>query len=433
MSFEWVEIVKSVAWPVAMIIAVVVLRPGLKALLSQLASRLGKLDLGGVSIELVPVAGASSGGGSPDLLAYAGNIAPAGAASGESELQRLVARVSPGDYLVIRLGSGKEWLSSRLFLFAVILQRMKDLKFAVFTEESSGTRNRYVGSVAVDDLRRNFGERHPWLETAYTQAFAEQQAVLHGSPMSDANANQLVINFLDLIRTSICIRPSDIVDVRSIIITLQQNGPAAKLILSKAEAWALKAIVESRVGSQELSHLVSTLNRVILKECLAADINFQTLPMDEELKRAARTYPDTEICSYTNRILIDKFLSPYVRPLDVLAKVQNGILQETSPGRDWVRLHRAEGQDVKDVVWEHARWINGARVERWLSNSLITSSIADREMIGRSIGGQRDLVLASSGHAVGIVRDNGDFDRLIDRNKSLDRFAKQSAHSQESV
>ena len=173
MQQHWVEIIKSIAWPVATIIAVLVLRPGLKPLFLQLGPRLSKVGFpGGMSIELVPVKG---GGGPSDLLAYAGNILLSAPPSGESALQRMVAQVSPGDYLVIRLGDGKEWITSRLFLFAVILRKTKGLKFVVFTEESQGARNRYLGSVAVDALRWILGERYPWLETTYSQVSAARQ------------------------------------------------------------------------------------------------------------------------------------------------------------------------------------------------------------------------------------------------------------------
>jgi hypothetical protein len=155
--------------------------------------------------------------------------------------------------------------------------------------------------------------------------------------------------------------------------------------------------------------ILSIFDTVILGECLVSEITFQDVDVGVKIRETARSYPDSEIASYFNRLLLVKAFSPYIRALDVDVAVEQAKLHETS--EDWVRLRPASNQDAKDVMWEHARWIESTAIERWLASSLSQSSIDERRMIERSLVEQRDLVLASSDDVVAIVRENGDFHR----------------------
>jgi len=435
MQWDWVEIVKAIAWPFSMIVAVFALRPGLLRLFAQFPAMLRKVGLpGGFSFELTPVQGVS--GGSADLLTFAGNIAPVAPHSGESQLQRLIAHVSPGDYLVIQLGKGEKWITSRLFLFAVILKQTKNLRFVVFTEDAGDVRNRYLGSVTVENLRWELGRRYPWLEAAYAQVLSDWQDQQNGSPLqlTDSDVNKLIDDFLDRIRTWISIKPADILSVCNILLKLQEKNEQTTFMLSKSDFLrnainSDKAISSGEQESVYSHNLEYFLSQLITEENLAKVQEFKDTDIDAKFREAASKRTDGDLVGYVNRMLIEKVFEPWLRRLPVRMKIDDNGLRESEQNREWVRLRRREDQSSRDVVWERANRITGSEIERWLGGSLMTSSIAETEMMARSTGEQRDLVLAASGDVVAIVREGGAFNRLINRKEVLDHYGKQSAHA----
>lgn len=69
------------------------------------------------------------------------------------------------DYIVIRLGSGDQWLASRLFAFAVVLRQMRGLRCIVFTHSGWGfAGDKLLGLASPDDVRSALGWRFPWFE-----------------------------------------------------------------------------------------------------------------------------------------------------------------------------------------------------------------------------------------------------------------------------
>ena len=384
---------------------------------------------GGFSFELTPVRGVS--GGAADLLTFAGNITPVTQASGESQLQRLIAHVSPGDYLVIPLGKGKNWITSRLFLFAVLLKQTKRLRFIVFTEAAGDVRNRYLGSVTVEHLRWALGGRYPWLEVAYAQVLSDHWNQRKGSPLelTDSDANELIDAFLDRIRISISLKPEDILSACGIVLKLKEKNPQAAFMLSKINGYYKEAINSGNIESLSSHVLSSVMSPFVMDENLANVEEFDDIDIDAMIREAASKQKSDEVVGYVNRMLIEKVFAPWLRPLPVLIEIDGEEMRESAKNQDWIRLRRREYQEPRDVLWERARWITGARIERWLAGSLMTCRIAEQEMIVRSASEQRDLVLAASGEVVATVREDGAFDRLIDRRAVLDRFGSQSAHA----
>ena len=56
------------------------------------------------------------------------------------------------DYLAIDLGTGR-WLTSRLFIFAIMLQRMRDLRCFVFLAQEGDEGGRFLGTASPDKVR----------------------------------------------------------------------------------------------------------------------------------------------------------------------------------------------------------------------------------------------------------------------------------------
>ena len=80
---------------------------------------------------------------------------------------------TPAPYLVVDLGEGTEWLSSRLFVFAVLLRAMRQTETFVFVETQGGTRGRFLGFASTQQTRWALAHAYPWLEADYAQACAE--------------------------------------------------------------------------------------------------------------------------------------------------------------------------------------------------------------------------------------------------------------------
>lgn len=77
-----------------------------------------------------------------------------------------------GDYVEINLGAGGEWLTSRLFIMAIVFAQMKGIGCFVFVETSGVVRKRFVGWAEPARIRWALAKRYPWLEQAYAEAYA---------------------------------------------------------------------------------------------------------------------------------------------------------------------------------------------------------------------------------------------------------------------
>jgi hypothetical protein len=108
-------------------------------------------------------------------------------------------------YIVIDLGSDTtpRWLTSRLYLFGLLLARVSRLKCFVFVEIAAGIRNRFVGISSPEAVRWALARRYPWLEYAYAQVYAQiglPQFDATTDALSEWQASMLVQKFLAAIR-----------------------------------------------------------------------------------------------------------------------------------------------------------------------------------------------------------------------------------------
>ncbi len=74
------------------------------------------------------------------------------------------------DYALIDIGDGKRWLTSRLFIFAIMLERMRGLRCLVFVQTTSDMYQRFLGTATPSEVRWKLAMLHPWLEPAFAQA-----------------------------------------------------------------------------------------------------------------------------------------------------------------------------------------------------------------------------------------------------------------------
>jgi hypothetical protein len=76
-------------------------------------------------------------------------------------------------FAIFDLDIGKTWLSSRLYLFTIILQNIHKLKRIVFICNRDGIKNSFVGITEPQQLRSALAKEYPWLEDAFPQAYID--------------------------------------------------------------------------------------------------------------------------------------------------------------------------------------------------------------------------------------------------------------------
>jgi hypothetical protein len=178
MKFDWkfwAEFLKSMAWPGLAALVLLMFRKQIAELLTQAARALRGQPVQEASVQLdtLPELSSSWSVGSMDVRL----LTPPQVFNDNSRpfFQDLL-NTGPGDYVVMDLGKGQEWLTSRLFLFSLILGMVRNLRTLVFVESSSGVRRRFLATAPPEDVRRCLALRYPWLEEAWLRASAAQYA-----------------------------------------------------------------------------------------------------------------------------------------------------------------------------------------------------------------------------------------------------------------
>lgn len=160
------SLVGPLAWPLTVVIVVIVLRKGIADALRGLAARASKFSVGVIAIEL-----AQSSARSPGPLDEIRDATSAAVADSSGALFASLLERTPADYASIDLGNGREWLTSRLFAVATFVARQRGLRAVVFSvADQRGPR--VLGTASIDAVRRALGAQYPWLELAYAEAWS---------------------------------------------------------------------------------------------------------------------------------------------------------------------------------------------------------------------------------------------------------------------
>jgi len=89
---------------------------------------------------------------------------------------------TPADFALVALGDGNEWLTSRLYIASVMMDRMRGVKVFVFVERTTNTECRLVAVASVRQLRWALARRYPWLEAAWVRV--QLSAFPQGYPLN---------------------------------------------------------------------------------------------------------------------------------------------------------------------------------------------------------------------------------------------------------
>lgn len=191
---EAVALIEAMAWPATVLVALALLHAPLAELLRTLGSRVTRLSAFKVEVELATLAPAQ-----PRLETSVEGLRQA--FIGESGLAPIAAgviRSGSADYVRVDVGGDgdEEWLTSRLFLLAAILERSRVVRALVFTGRDSA----WIGAAAPRDVRAALGLRWPEYERALFRAqgrVAEGPAdAFRGGVLSDEAINHLASEFL---------------------------------------------------------------------------------------------------------------------------------------------------------------------------------------------------------------------------------------------
>jgi hypothetical protein len=163
-----VELVRAVAWPVTALVMAFAFRRSIAAFVAALGTRVTKLSVFKVELELVPATSAISTPLLDDI-----RTATTSAPISDSSRMMLdqVQMGAPADYATIALGTGDEWLTSRLFIAAAMLERMRTLQVMVFIESTTTTDQRFLSVAPVQVVRWALARRYPHLEAAWARAY----------------------------------------------------------------------------------------------------------------------------------------------------------------------------------------------------------------------------------------------------------------------
>jgi len=165
------DLARALAWPLTALAIAVIFRKPLSQFVSAIGGRANKLSVFKIEVEL---ASASAPTSAPllDYIRTVANVAPV--ADSSNQLLEQVTSTEPADFAVISIGEGKEWITSRLFVAAFMMERMRGVKVFVFVERVAVTDRHFVAVVSVRELRWLLAMRYPWLEVALVKAEAEQ-------------------------------------------------------------------------------------------------------------------------------------------------------------------------------------------------------------------------------------------------------------------
>lgn len=176
----------AIMWPVAVLVLVLAFRKSLPSLAEQLAGRVTKLGFAGISLELAeakPFVPQWSGASAALDLRSKATAMEINDSTHRMFVEQL--RVPSGaDFAEVNLGEGKEWLTSRLYIMAILFARMKGVRAFVFLETAQGVRRRYVGWATVEAVRWTLARRYPWLETAYADSYSQITGIEQGVVVS---------------------------------------------------------------------------------------------------------------------------------------------------------------------------------------------------------------------------------------------------------
>lgn len=189
-----IELIKSIAWPLVVIIGLIMLRKPLTAFLSSLGGRITKLSVFEVSIEIATLPVPPSPWSDPQSSAMTGGDVYSTAFM---MLFERIKETNPWEYLIVDIKDGRFWLLSRVFIFTVFLQAMRGLKCVVFVESTDSFYRKLIGVASPDAVRSALVHEFPWFEWALSASKRKHNIPLLNSSVSPNDAGNIIRDFIE--------------------------------------------------------------------------------------------------------------------------------------------------------------------------------------------------------------------------------------------
>lgn len=190
-----IELVKALAWPILVGVALLIFRKPLASFVRALGKRATRLSVFEVSIELAKVPSPPVPWEDPSIYESSSLIGGAPTNTTIMGLFQRVRGVTTWHYLIVDIKAGRSWLVSRLFLFTAILRRVSALRCVVLVETKEGCDRGFLGIANPERVVAALSNKYPWLDRAFVRACAGQSVAPH-APLSKDQAEAIVNAFI---------------------------------------------------------------------------------------------------------------------------------------------------------------------------------------------------------------------------------------------
>ena len=169
----------ALVWPTVIVILLIAYRKRIGDFIKEVSSssRVSKFTIGfsSLSIELAEAkrfepAWTTIGGG--DFRQTAISVG----GSYVDELLNQLQKTTPADYFIVDLKNGNGWISSRLYLFTVLLQKVRGIRCIVFVDRYQDIRNHFLGIATPNKVQSALEHKYDWLENEFAKAYAERES-----------------------------------------------------------------------------------------------------------------------------------------------------------------------------------------------------------------------------------------------------------------
>jgi hypothetical protein len=442
-----VDLAGALAWPVAIGLALILYRDQIGPFLGSVGGRIRSVSVLGVELELTELRSVemSSANQIDQLIA-----APAFESSG---VDPLAAQndATDIDYAIVDLGKGRSWLSSHLYIVALLLQRSTTrMQYLVFVSGVDHHRYHFEGVAELGRIRWALAQQYPWLERAFAQAYSELLSTPGGNPqdhpivsrrgaLTTYDSRELRETYLQHCRQAILYTPGDIVDPQGLAATLNdaQNKVSVHLKTRFDQstrdkiAWgASLAKPSATAGYDTLNEYGSKISDLRSTLCKALNTIIEDGPVYEEQRFSSvysgaksslvPTNPQGVELLWLNRLLLD---SVYGR--DLASNSMQPALSDSGKliprDREWTKVRE------EDPGWIHARWLDAALVERVMGADLSRVHLRESDLVGKTRQDKARMVLDQSGPVLPIIEESGRFSRMLDRQKLLNAVSGEIA------
>jgi hypothetical protein len=168
---EYVELVRVIVWPILVAFALFAFYQPIQQFLTDIGKRVNKLAAFGLELGLEPLVE----GHLEALMGEFQQLEQAAAfPSTKAALLDQLSGTAEMDYAVIDLGRGDQWLTSRVYIFAILLRTMRSLRCFVFVASDGGIPRRFIGTATPGQIRWRLAETFPWLEQTFASSYSEK-------------------------------------------------------------------------------------------------------------------------------------------------------------------------------------------------------------------------------------------------------------------